>query len=252
MVNMSGGLSWFRSLFLDSTPSMVAAFAIFTTIALFVTALFVSGGSASVGQKVGSSVLLFLVLLPSIGLSLFDITCLMRGGDKDLCAILGWVKALIILLYTGMIAALTIAILYYGKQLKYDGFADAPKKEAKDVDGIFTLTADSPFPIESFVDASGNVVAAPAAKKGAAAPAQKKKVQLAADAAAVPEGKPADVAVRHFVGSADPLSAAVKGAMGLGEFLGATEEKKAEQFFGGSLGPIAHMSDITAGLAPAA
>ena len=131
---------WFSGLFLDSTPSIVAAVAIFTTIALFVVTILVSGGSATLSQKLGSSVLLFLVLLPSIGLSLFDITCLMRGGDKSLCGVLGWVKALLIVLYTGLIAIMTVMILLYGKQLKYDGFKDIRKRRVK-----FTDLAEADF-----------------------------------------------------------------------------------------------------------
>jgi len=141
---MASGLNWFSGLFLDSTPSIVAAVAIFTTIALFIVTILVSGGSASIGQKVGSAVLLLLVLLPSIGLSLFDITCLMRGGDESLCGILGWVKALLILLYTGLIAVMTIIILLYGKQLQYDGFKGSRSKFTDLAKAQFSETADQP------------------------------------------------------------------------------------------------------------
>ena len=251
---MPSGLDWFSTLFIGSTPSIVAAVAIFTTIALFVVALFVSGGSATVGQKVGSSVLLFLVLLPSIGLSLFDINCLMWSGDENLCAILAWVKALIILLYTGMIAALTISILYYGKALKYDGFEDA--KKGDELEGIFSMTSDSPSDIETFVDGSGNVIKTVTKRASAPIGATAKKPALKKPAVgAAPAAPAAEPVVNNFVGSvasvtaaasADPVAAAMKG---LGDFL--TEEKKTEQFFGGSMAPIAHMSPLTAGLAPA-
>lgn len=268
--------SWFSGLFLDSTPSIVAAVAIFTTIALFVVTILVSGGSASITQKLGSSVLLFLVLLPSIGLSLFDITCLMRGGDKSLCGILGWVKALLIVLYTGLIAIMTVMILLYGKQLRYDGFKNVPggKRRVK-----FTDLADVNFgpgadqkPVyvgplnplnketrneldnelnEGFVGGSSAAdTGLPAPKTVAAAavattaPTQA-VAPTVAGASAPGAGSVAHAAVAKHNAGAKRIAAFTDGsgdvitdlAGGLGTYLTGKDDKR-EEFFGGAPAPV--------------
>lgn len=239
---MASGLNWFSGLFLDSTPSIVAAVAIFTTIALFIVTVLVSGGSASIGQKIGSAVLLLLVLLPSIGLSLFDITCLMRGGDESLCGILGWVKALLILLYTGLIAVMTVIILLYGKQLQYDGFkgsrskfTDLAKAEFGEKADQASLYAGGMSELNEGFSGSSNVavVAPPATTAGASV----------AKFTDVPAGLGA-----YLTAGADAIDSDSKNT---------AETKKeaaplpAEAFFGGSaLAPVSSMSQLTAAMAP--
>ena len=264
--------SWFSGLFLDSTPSIVAAVAIFTTIALFVVTILVSGGSATITQKLGSSVLLFLVLLPSIGLSLFDITCLMRGGDKTLCGVLGWIKALLIVLYTGLIAIMTVMILLYGKQLKYDGFRNGRRVKFTDLakvdfgpgaeqQGLYVgpleplnketgddlnkemfvgggSAADTGLPPTKAVAAAASAVAAkkPAVAPfvdGAAAPGAA-AAHSAASIAAVAAAK----RTAHFTDLAEGggIESIESIASGLGTYLtggAATKEDKREAFFGG-------------------
>ena len=238
----STGLSWFSSLFLDSTPSVLAAVAIFVTIGLFVATLFVAGGSATVGQKLGASFVLFLVLLPSIGLSLFDITCLMRGGDEGLCFVLGWVKAIIILVYMSLIAITTITILYYGKDLKYAGFTDAPAsgKAADDVPGLDGRYL-TPLEKEQFTDLK--VKSTPPAMDASGNPVAVKK------AMPMPK-KPAAAAAAEPFDSMTPaasIAGALSDATGLGALMA---QSKKEAFFGGKLDAIANMSSLTAGLTP--
>ena len=250
---MASGLNWFSGLFLDSTPSVVAAVAIFTAIALFIVTILVSGGSATIGQKVGSAVLLLLVLLPSIGLSLFDITCLMRGGDESLCGILGWVKALLILLYTGLIGVMTVVILLYGKQLQFDGFrgsrskfTDLTKAEFGDKAEQGSLFAGGMTELNEGFYGGSNVAALPAAAHAAAAAA-------------------AHAAVLPVINAAHPANAAANATAhftdvpsGLGAYLSddLVEPKKtapltAEAFFGGAaLAPVSSMSAITAAMTP--
>lgn len=236
---MATGLNWFSGLFLDSTPSIVAAVAIFTTIALFVVTIMVSGGSVSFGQKLGSSVLLFLVLLPSIGLSLFDITCLMRGGDETLCGFLGWVKALLIVLYTGLIAIMTVMILLYGKQLKYDGFQGRRVR--------FQDLADAN--IGSGAEQNPVSVGGPAEldekKRKEAFTDQKKKAgfkDVSGSHVALVDASPAAKSAAKFTdGGAAPAAPAAPAASagiselagGLGAYLTGADIKEKEKFFGG-------------------
>lgn len=257
---MAAGLNWFSGLFLDSTPSIVAAVAIFTTIALFVVTILVSGGSATFGQKIGSSVLLFLVLLPSIGLSLFDITCLMRGGDETLCGVLGWVKALLIVLYTGLIGVMTVMILMYGKQLKYDGFQGGAVRRVKFTDlanaNIGSGAEQEPVYVgplaeldekkkkegfqakrkAGFTDASGShVVLVNSTPTIAAASAPAKFTDGGSAAPAAPAASaPAAPGLTDLAG-------------GLGAYLTGADikEKEKEKFFGGSATPVP-MSGATA------
>ena len=95
-----------EALFLGSEQSKYAGVALFITIFILCLAILFSSSKISIEQRFAFVLFIILVSLPSVLMSLFELTCIVTGGNSTTrwwCWVLAWVITFFIIVYCLMI-----------------------------------------------------------------------------------------------------------------------------------------------------
>jgi len=95
-----------NALFFGSEQSKYAGVALFGTIFILCLAILFSNSKIPIDQRLAFVIFIMLVSIPSILMSLFELTCIVTGGNikyRWWCWLLAWIVAVIIILYCLMI-----------------------------------------------------------------------------------------------------------------------------------------------------
>lgn len=91
-----------NALFFGSEQSKYAGVALFGTIFILCLAILFSNSKIPIDQRLAFVIFIMLVAIPSILMSLFELTCIVTGGNikyRWWCWLLAWVIAVVIILY---------------------------------------------------------------------------------------------------------------------------------------------------------
>lgn len=135
-----------QDLFLGSDQSKYAAMAIvIALVAVAFTVLF-SKEKIPIGQKLVIVVLMFLLSLPAMLFSLFQITCLVTGtgfrNSKWWCGAYAWFITVLVIIYAIVIVVMSVMSMtgevemkkveqFYAQKDMYDTFAEGEMEEKK-------------------------------------------------------------------------------------------------------------------------
>jgi len=105
----------FYDSFFGSEQTQYTAYAILAAIAAISLTILFSSSDISIGNRI--VVILFLVIsvLPSVLLTLFELTCIVTGGTEPnsyWCNIFGWVLAIFIIIYCLFIVIISFMSLF--------------------------------------------------------------------------------------------------------------------------------------------
>tara|TARA_Y100000389_G_scaffold12463_1_gene11261 strand:- start:997 stop:1707 length:711 start_codon:yes stop_codon:yes gene_type:complete len=95
-----------NALFFGSEQSKYAGIALFGTIFILCLAILFSNSKIPIDQRLAFVIFIMLVAIPSILMSLFELTCIVTGGNikyRWWCWLLAWVIAVVIILYCLMV-----------------------------------------------------------------------------------------------------------------------------------------------------
>ena len=124
----------FVSVFVGVPQSRYAALAILLAIVIVSLAILFGKDKIPISQKFGFVILIFLVSLPGLALSLFQLTCIVTGaGAKNKrwwCSLYAWVLAAIMIFYAVLLVVAAVLSLT-NKQTNQPGVkqSDAQKRE---------------------------------------------------------------------------------------------------------------------------
>jgi hypothetical protein len=105
--------------FIGASQSKYAAIAIFSAIVIICIAILFTNTEVPFGNKIS---IVFFVLLMSIipvGLSLFELTCIVTGGKNNkfnLCHVFAWFVAIMIIVYCFILIILTLMSMFTYKK----------------------------------------------------------------------------------------------------------------------------------------
>lgn len=108
MVNIS-------DVFIGTKQSRFAGIAIFTAIIIVCISILFTNTDISLGQRFSIVIFLILISIPSVFLSLFELTCIVTGGNPKthiLCHYFAWIVAFIIFVYCGLIIISVILSMF--------------------------------------------------------------------------------------------------------------------------------------------
>ena len=91
-----------NALFFGSEQSKYAGIALFGTIFVLCLAILFSSSKIPIDQRLAFVIFIIIVSIPSILMSLFELTCIVTGGNMNTrwwCWLLAWVISVIIILY---------------------------------------------------------------------------------------------------------------------------------------------------------
>ena len=92
--------------FLGSDQSRFAGIALFITILIICLAILFTSSKIPIEQRIVFVIFILIITIPSILMSLFELTCIVTGGNYDTrwwCWALAWVLAIMIVFYCIMI-----------------------------------------------------------------------------------------------------------------------------------------------------
>jgi hypothetical protein len=92
--------------FLGSEQSKYAGIALFITILIICLAILFTSSKIAIEQRIVFVIFILIITVPSILMSLFELTCIVTGGNYNTrwwCWLLAWVLAVIIIFYCIMI-----------------------------------------------------------------------------------------------------------------------------------------------------
>ena len=95
-----------NALFFGSEQSKYAGIALFGTIFVLCLAILFSSSKIPIDQRLAFVIFIIIVSIPSILMSLFELTCIVTGGNMNTrwwCWLLAWVISVVIILYCLMI-----------------------------------------------------------------------------------------------------------------------------------------------------
>jgi TfoX/Sxy family transcriptional regulator of competence genes len=95
-----------NAIFFGSEQSKYAGVALFGTIFILCLAILFSNSKIPIDQRLAFVIFIMLVAIPSILMSLFELTCIVTGGNikyRWWCWLLAWVIAVVIILYCLMV-----------------------------------------------------------------------------------------------------------------------------------------------------
>ena len=102
-----------NALFFGSEQSKYAGVALFGTIFILCLAILFSNSKIPIDQRLAFVIFIMLVSIPSILMSLFELTCIVTGGNikyRWWCWLLAWVIAVVIIVYCLMVV---ISLIMY-------------------------------------------------------------------------------------------------------------------------------------------
>lgn len=96
--------------FIGTKQSKYASIAIFFTILLICLAILFMNTDHPIGHRIAFVIIIVLMAIPSIALSLFELTCIVTGSSKNnkACSWYAWVVTVLIIMYCVIIAYYTI------------------------------------------------------------------------------------------------------------------------------------------------
>ena len=92
--------------FLGSEQSKYAGIALFITILIICLAILFTSSKIAIEQRIVFVIFILIITVPSILMSLFELTCIVTGGNYNTrwwCWLLAWVLAVMIIIYCIMI-----------------------------------------------------------------------------------------------------------------------------------------------------
>ena len=129
MVNIS-------DVFIGTQQSRWAGFAIFSTIIAICLFILFTSTDVSIGQRFSIVLFIILVSLPSILMTLFELTCIVTGGNKKQfwwCHYFAWIVAFIVIIYSIIIIiSVIISLFTYNKAMDRVVATESAKKVTKD------------------------------------------------------------------------------------------------------------------------
>lgn len=151
----------FYDAFFGSDQSLYTAYAIIAAIiAICITILFTST-DIPIGSRLLMILFVIITLVPSIFLTLFEITCVVTGGTEPnnwWCYTFGWILAAFIIIYCIFVVIISIvSLITYNKAIDNVNNEEAKnkvdKKEANDIANHIMVTQK---PIEKFYNTNLN------------------------------------------------------------------------------------------------
>lgn len=127
------------SVFFGSDQSRYTGIALFGTILILCLAILFSSSKIPIDQRLAFIVFILLVSVPSILMSLLELTCIVTGGDYNTrwwCWLLAWVIAIVIIIY-----CLTVVITLLMSMANFD-LANRRADEEKENKSIDIDTAN--------------------------------------------------------------------------------------------------------------
>jgi len=103
------------SVFFGTPQSLYAGYAILAAIIVICITILLSGTDISMGNRFLLMFFVILTLIPSIFLVLFEITCMVTGGNKNQrwwCWLYSWIVAVFIIIYCIFIIIISIMSLF--------------------------------------------------------------------------------------------------------------------------------------------
>lgn len=211
------------SLFIGVPQSKYAAFAIMAAVLVVSFTLLFGKDPIPFTQKMAFVLLLFLISLPGILLTLFQMTCLVTGAGFNnkrwWCSAYAWIVSVLLVIYCVMLIAVSIISLSTGEKVlseilsaDVENFEDvmaSANKEAKEyfVGETPSGSADAASDIEMKKEAEPKkpvvAVEAPAEKFKVAGGASQPEPLKAPELPAVPEGFE-DASIEMFSSCASP------------------------------------------------
>ena len=91
-----------NDIFFGSEQSKYAGIALFTTIGILCIAILFSSSKIPIEQRIGFVLSILIISIPSVLMSLFELTCIVTGGDSETrwwCWALAWVISIVIIVY---------------------------------------------------------------------------------------------------------------------------------------------------------
>lgn len=111
---MSGFMD-FLNVFFGSTQSQVTAYAILAVIVVMCITILLTRTSMNIGDRFLLILFVILTLLPAIFLILFEITCMVTGGNSKerwWCWLYAWIIAVFIVIYCILIIIMSFSSLF--------------------------------------------------------------------------------------------------------------------------------------------
>jgi hypothetical protein len=111
---MSGFMD-FLNVFFGSTQSQVTAYAILAVIVVMCITILLTRTSMNIGDRFLLIIFVILTLLPAIFLILFEITCMVTGGNSKerwWCWLYAWIIAVFIVIYCILIIIMSFSSLF--------------------------------------------------------------------------------------------------------------------------------------------
>lgn len=109
----------FWDLFIGSTQSKYASFAIITAIVVICLAVLFTNTEISFGNRLVSVIFIILLSIFPIALSLFELTCIVNSDTKNsyqVCGYYAWVIAVMIIVYSLIIIIATFLSMFTYKK----------------------------------------------------------------------------------------------------------------------------------------
>ena len=91
-----------NDIFFGSEQSKYAGIALFSTIVILCIAILFSRSKIPIEQRIGFVLSILIISIPSVLMSLFELTCIVTGGNTETrwwCWVLAWVISIVIIIY---------------------------------------------------------------------------------------------------------------------------------------------------------
>lgn len=124
----------FLDIFFGTPQSKFAAYAIFAAIIAISISILFTSTDVSIGQRFGVILFIILLSIPSILLTLFELTCIITGGTKKVnwwCWYFGWLIAAFLGIYS-VVVIITILISMFSYSNAMDRVKNTEYKVTKD------------------------------------------------------------------------------------------------------------------------
>jgi hypothetical protein len=109
------GVTDFFNIFFGSTQSQITAYAILAAIIAICITILLTKTDMSIGDKLLLIFFILLTLIPGVFLILFEITCMVTGGNKDKrwwCWLYAWVVAVFVIIYCILVVIISFSSLF--------------------------------------------------------------------------------------------------------------------------------------------
>ena len=156
----------FYDAFFGSDQSLYTAYAIIAAIiSICVTILFTST-DVPVGSRLLMILFVVITLVPSIFLTLFEITCIVTGGTEPnnwWCYTFGWILAAFIIIYCIFVVIISIiSLVTYNKAIdNVNNDEEKNKVNPQEANNIAKQIMATQKPVEKFYDSGNNYDANP-------------------------------------------------------------------------------------------